>query len=101
MVTEPGDVDAGDLTGLENREALWDLNRVAVDEHLDGILRVREVDAGTTNGLTVREFRGGIGLSLSRRGLGSLEVGSGDDRADEGGGGPWVLVEPSSKSPRS
>lgn len=101
MVTEPGNVNPGDLTGLEDREALGDLDRISINEHLDGILRIGKVDTGATDGLPMREIRGWIGLSLSRGRLGALELGGGDDRADEGGGGPRVLEEPSSKRSRS
>lgn len=83
MVTEPRDVDPGDLARLEDRHALGDLHRVPVHEHLDRVLRVRQVDPGAGDGLPGRELRGGIGLSLGGGGLGALPLGRGPDRAGE------------------
>ena len=80
MVTEAGNVDAGNLTGLKDSHALGDFHRVPIHEHLDGVLRVREVYPSAGNGGPGRKIRG-RGLGLGSFGL--LELGLGDNGADE------------------
>lgn len=76
MVAEARDVDAGDLAGLEDGEALGDLDGESVDRDFDGVIGGREVDAGATD-RGRRRFRCGGG-----RGFGGLEIGSGRDGSE-------------------
>ncbi|OMP09661.1 hypothetical protein COLO4_05243 [Corchorus olitorius] len=47
VITKPWNVYSIDLAGLNNRHALRDFHREPIDEHFDGIIRVREVYTGT------------------------------------------------------
>lgn len=80
MIAEPRDVDAGDGAGLQHGHPLGDLDGVAVDEDLDGVVGVGEVDAGPGDGGPQ-----GVDLGLGLRGGGSrfgfVEVGGGGDPA--------------------
>lgn len=88
MVTEPRDINSGDLAGLQNSEAFRDFDRVTVDEDLDRILGVGEMDARSADGVPRRED-----LILRRLGLrdsggfGRLELWFRDDGAEEEIGG--------------
>lgn len=74
MVAKSRNVNAGDLTGLQDRHALGDFDGVSVHENLDRIVGVGEVDSGAADGGTGRELGlGGGGW------LGALEVGGGGD----------------------
>lgn len=76
MIAKPRDVDAGDGAGLQHRHPLRDLDGVAVDEDLDGVVGVGEVNAGPRD-------RGSWGMDLglggSSGGFRFVEVGSGGD----------------------
>lgn len=81
MIAEPRDVDAGDGAGLQHGHSLGDLNGVAVDEDLDGVVGVGEVDAGPSNG-GPRGVDLGLGGGGGGGGFGFVEVGGGGDPAD-------------------
>lgn len=78
MIAEPGDVDAGDGAGLQHGHPLGDLDGVAIDEDLDGVIGVGEVDAGPGDG-----GPRGLDFRLGHRGggFGFVEVGGGGDPA--------------------
>lgn len=88
VVAEPRDVDAGDLAGLEDSEALGDLHRVAIDEDLDGVLRSRagEVDSCPGDRQPRREnlLRQRLRRRRSRL-VGVLELRRGGDGPEEEG----------------
>lgn len=82
VVAEARDVHAGDLTGLENRHALGDFHRVPIHEHLDGVIRVREVDSSPADRSPRwwREIRRRFGLG--NRGFRSVELRCRDNGPD-------------------
>ena len=61
MVTEPGNVDAGDLARLQNGHPLGNFHGIAIDEDLDGVIGVGEVDPSSGHRSPLREIRRRLG----------------------------------------
>ncbi|PON83182.1 hypothetical protein TorRG33x02_210160 [Trema orientale] len=95
MVAEARDIDAGNLAGLEDSEALGNLDRVAIDEDLDSVFGVGEMDSGTGDRGPGREIWSGVGLGLGGgRLVRVLELGCGGYGPGEEEGGSSVAEEP-------
>ena len=86
VVAEPRDVDAGDLAGLKNGHSFRDFHGVAIHEHLDGVLGVREVDAGAGERSPRREIGRRRLLRLCGAGFGIPKLRLGDDGSEEKSG---------------
>lgn len=85
MIAESRDIDAGNLASLQHCHSLGDFNRVPINEHLDGVIRVGEVDPGSGDGVPLRKIW--FGLDGGGSGFGVVEVRRGADGAAEDVGG--------------
>lgn len=82
VVAESRNVDAGDLAGLEHSHALGDLNGVAIDEDLDGVIGVGEMNSSAGERGPGWEIWWGIGLG--RGSFWVVELGRGGDGSGNG-----------------
>lgn len=60
VIAEPRNVNSGDLASLEHCHPLGDFDGEIINEHLDGVIRVGEVDTGASNGSRLGEIRRGF-----------------------------------------